>query len=218
VFTGLIEQTGTLVRTAKQGGGVRLEIACRFPARDPRPGDSVSVDGACLTVTKRTAAGFETFAAAETVRRTNCGTWARGRRLNLERALRATDRFGGHIVQGHVDGRAVLLQVRTEGDSRIHRWSVPLDLESALVEKGSVALDGVSLTITGTGRAAGKSWFEVMLIPHTLASTNLGERRKGDGANVETDLLARFVRRHLELSGPGPRLRGRRPDLQNRRR
>ena len=135
MFTGLIEETGTLVRAAKRGGGVRLEIACRFPTRDPRPGDSVSVDGACLTVTKRTVAGFETFAAAETVRRTTCGTWAKGRRLNLERALKATDRLGGHIVQGHVDGRGVLLQARPEGDSRIQRWSVPLDLEAALVEK-----------------------------------------------------------------------------------
>ncbi len=189
MFTGLVEAVGSVQRVSRAGGGIAFAIACPWPENDPVVGESVNVDGACFTVTGRAPGRFESWGAAETVRRTGLNAWKRGRRVNLERALGAASRLGGHFVQGHVDQRATLLARRREGKSWIHRYRTPDGTAPLLVPKGSVALDGVSLTIS----ASGPGWFEVMLIPHTLAGTNLGDRRKGDGVNVETDILARYV-------------------------
>ena len=193
MFTGLVETAGTVLQAKKTAGGIRLRIGCRFPPGGRRTlalGESVSVDGACLTVTARGAGWFEVFAAAETIRRTVAGTYRPGRRVNLERPLPASGRLGGHFVQGHVDATVRLTAIRPEGDSRICRFATPAGLGPLLVEKGSVALDGVSLTVSAVGRG----WFEVMLIPHTLAVTTLPDRRVGQALNLEADILAKYVR------------------------
>jgi riboflavin synthase len=189
MFTGLIETIGTIERLSRRGGGLDLRVRCRLPGGSVSVGESVAVDGACLTVTGRGTGWFEVLASPETVRRTTAGAYRIGRKVNIERALSAGARLGGHFVQGHVDGRCRVKSARREGDSRVLRFAMPRGLAPFIVEKGSVALDGVSLTVTGVGRG----WFEVMLIPHTLAHSTLSERKTGDETNLEADLIAKYV-------------------------
>jgi riboflavin synthase len=152
-------------------------------------GESVAVNGSCLTVTGRSGRRFTVEASPETLRRTTLGGLKRGARVNLERALRVGDRFGGHVVQGHVDGVGRLLDIRPDGEWVLYRFEAPRLLADYLVEKGSIAVDGVSLTVFDCQ----DSRFTVALIPHTLAATTLGERWPGDAVNLEADVLLKHV-------------------------
>jgi riboflavin synthase len=190
VFTGLIADRGALRSIARDDRGATLQIATRLAA-ELREGDSIAVNGVCLTASRVNGEGFEAEAMNETLTRSALGALQAGAPVNLELPLRASDRLGGHIVQGHVDGKGTVAQVREEGISRVLEVEVAEALRRYLVEKGSVALDGVSLTVsalTGDG-------FAVSLIPETLQRTGLGEVRVGTEVNVEVDVLAKHVER-----------------------
>jgi riboflavin synthase len=194
MFTGLVERAGVVDLLNTSEGGALLRIGCGAMSRELHRGESIAVDGTCLTVVRAGEGWFETEIHLETLRRTVLGERNVGARVNLERAVRADDRLGGHLVQGHVDGVGTLLEVRPEGEGRRIRVSPPEGLERYLVEKGSVALDGVSLTVASVhGRD-----FEVALIPHTLTETTLGEWKVPRRVNVEVDLVAKYVERLLE--------------------
>jgi riboflavin synthase len=194
MFTGLVERTGVVKRLESGKGGSVLRIGCGAMAGRLRRGQSIAVDGTCLTVVRLGKGWFETEIHLETLRRTVLGERPVGSGVNLERAVRANDRLGGHLVQGHVDGVGTLLDIRPEGDGLRIRVAPPKGLERYLVEKGSVALDGVSLTVASLhGRN-----FEVALIPHTLSETTLGEWKVPRRINVEVDLVAKYVERLLE--------------------
>jgi len=192
VFTGLIADLGTVQQIEQGSDGASVRIATRL-AGELAEGDSVAVNGVCLTATAVGDGGFSAQAMNETLERSSLGRLAAGDAVNLELALRAQDRLGGHVVQGHVDAAAEILEIREEGFSRVVRTSLPEGLARYLVEKGSVALDGVSLTIS----TLGEDWFEVSLIPETLERTNLGRLRPGAPVNIEVDVLAKHVERLL---------------------
>jgi riboflavin synthase len=195
MFTGLIADLGTVREVAEDGEGARVTVRTRL-AGELAPGDSIAVNGVCLTASEvDTGAGcFAAQAMQETLRRTSLGTLHAGDAVNLELALRAGDRLGGHIVQGHVDATATVAAVREEGFSRVLALRAPSEILRHVVEKGSVALDGVSLTVS----AISGSGFEVSLIPETLERTNLGAVSEGAVVNVEIDILAKHVARLME--------------------
>ena len=190
MFTGLIQDVGTVEEIAVSGDGARLRIATRL-APEIEPGDSVAVSGVCLTAAAVDAGGFEAEAMNQTLELTSLGPLAAGDPVNLELALQSSDRLGGHIVQGHVDGTGEVAEVAEDGFSRRLRVTVPAELMRYVVERGSVALDGVSLTVS----AAGEGWLEVSLIPETLERTSLGRAAQGTALNVETDVVAKYVER-----------------------
>jgi riboflavin synthase len=190
VFTGLIADRGAVRSIARDEQGATLEIATRLAA-ELREGDSIAVNGVCLTASRVNGEGFEAEAINETLARSSLGGLQAGAPVNLELPLRASDRLGGHIVQGHVDGTGIVAQVRAEGISRVLEIELEPGLRRYLVEKGSVALDGVSLTVS----ALTDDGFAVSLIPETLQRTGLGEARVGAGVNVEVDVLAKHVER-----------------------
>ena len=191
MFTGLIQDVGKVESVETGADGARLRIATELGA-EIAPGDSVAVNGVCLTATTADADGFETEAMNQTFEVTSLGGLEAGDRVNLELAMRASDRLGGHIVQGHVDGVGEVASVE-RGRLCPARLRVALgpELMRYVVEKGSIALDGVSLTVA----ALGDDWAEVSLIPETLERTNLGEARAGDRLNVECDIVAKYVER-----------------------
>ena len=191
MFTGLVEETGEILKV-EEGPFLRVYIAVRKVLEDLKVGDSVAVDGACLTAVAVEEGGFWVELAQETLRRT-APTWRVGHRPNLERALKVGDRLGGHFVTGHVDGVARLWEVREAPGAKDFYFLPPKALAPYIAEKGSVALNGVSLTVAGLAGEA----FWVTLIPHTLEVTNLGRLRVGDGVNLEVDLIARYVARLL---------------------
>ncbi|HYJ71608.1 MAG TPA: riboflavin synthase [Actinomycetota bacterium] len=193
MFTGIVEGTGTVaaLAAADDASGARLEVEAPFLAGDLRPGESVAVNGCCLTVAQATAAGFAADLVAETLRRTALGGLAAGDLVNLERPMALGGRLGGHLVQGHVDGVARVLDRTAAGDGQEVRIELPAELERYVVEKGSVAVDGVSLTVAGVG----PGWFAVALVPHTLEVTTLGRRRPGDPVQLEVDVVAKYVER-----------------------
>jgi len=195
MFTGLIESVGEVRGIVPRGGGYRLQLAASWSdGAPPREGESVAVNGACLTVLDPTDAGFAADISPETRRRTLLTTLRPGDLVNLERALRFGDRLGGHLVQGHVDGTVRVLQVRKDGAFQRWRLSLPAELAPEVVPKGSIALDGISLTVA----AVGQGFFEVALIPETIRSTTLGSAGPGRELHLETDILAKYVRRALE--------------------
>jgi riboflavin synthase len=193
MFTGIVEGTGTVaaLAVADGGGGARLEVEAPFLAGELRLGESVAVNGCCLTVAEATPAGFAADLVAETLRRTALGGLAAGDAVNLERPMTLGGRLGGHLVQGHVDGVARVLERTSVGDGEEVRVELPPDLERYVVEKGSIAVDGVSLTVAGVG----PGWFAVALVPHTLEVTTLGRRRPGDPVQLEVDVVAKYVER-----------------------
>jgi riboflavin synthase len=193
VFTGIVEGTGTVaaLAVADDASGARLEVEAPWLAGDLRPGESVAVNGCCLTVAEATAAGFAADLVAETLRRTALGGLAAGARVNLERPLALGGRLGGHLVQGHVDGVARVVDRTPVGDGEEVKVELPPDLARYLVEKGSIAVDGVSLTVAGVGTG----WFAVALVPHTLKVTTIGDRRPGDLVQLEVDVVAKYVER-----------------------
>jgi len=188
MFTGLIADMGTIESAEAGSGGSRLRIATGLSG-DISEGDSVAVNGCCLTATDVDGAVFESEVMNQTLSVTSLGPLGKGDRVNLELALRASDRLGGHIVQGHVDDVGTVEDIREDGFSRRLRVSVPDRLRPAVVARGSIAIDGVSLTVA----EAGDGWLEVSLIPETLARTTLGDRVAGDLVNLETDVIAKYV-------------------------
>jgi len=190
VFTGLIQDVGRVEAVEAGPGGARIRIATAL-AGQIESGDSVAVNGACLTATAVDADGFETEAMNQTLDLTALGGLEAGSRVNLEAAMRASDRLGGHIVQGHVDGVGEVVAVEADGFARRLRVALPPELMRYAIPQGSIALDGVSLTIA----ALGSDWAEASLIPETLERTNLGEAEPGRKLNVECDVIARYVER-----------------------
>jgi riboflavin synthase len=195
MFTGIVEGTGTVaaLAAAGDGGGARLAVEAPWLAGELALGESVAVNGCCLTVAEVTPDGFAADLHAETLRRTALGGLAAGARVNLERPLPLGGRLGGHLVQGHVDGVAAVLDRTPVGDGEEVRVELPEPLARYLVEKGSITVDGVSLTVAGLG----PGWFTVALVPHTLAVTTLGDRRPGDLVQLEVDVVAKYVERLL---------------------
>ena len=189
MFTGLVMGMGRIRAKEAVDGGVRLEIEAGDLAAEPALGDSVAVDGCCLTVVDRGEGRLAFDAIPETLRRTTLGAREPGEAVNLELPLRAGDRLGGHFVQGHVDAVAEILDRREQDGDVVLTISIPAALAGQIVEKGSIAVDGVSLTVATKKDAT----FGVALIPHTLEVTTLGRRRKGDVVNLEGDILAKYV-------------------------
>jgi riboflavin synthase len=190
VFTGLIQDVGTVEALDSGPDGAQVRIATTLVG-EISTGDSIAVSGVCLTATGVSEGAFETEAMNETLNVTALGKLDAGSRVNLELAMQASDRLGGHIVQGHVDGVGEVVGVEEDGFARRVRVRLPSELMRYVVEKGSVALDGVSLTVA----ALGDCWLEVSLIPETLERTNLGEARAGRKVNVECDVVAKYVER-----------------------
>ena len=193
MFTGLIEALGVVREVIPTGAGRDLVIETPTIAADLALGESVAVNGCCLTVVVHDAETCRFQASPETLRRTNLGDLKIGDRVNLERSLRIGDRLGGHIVQGHIDGVGRIERLLSDGDWVLFWFSCPLELAAQMVSKGSVAVDGVSLTLVEVE----ESRFSVALIPHTLAQTTLGIKRPGDAVNLETDLMAKYVQKYL---------------------
>ncbi|HZE29548.1 MAG TPA: riboflavin synthase [Gaiellaceae bacterium] len=190
MFTGIVRERGRVVSVERNGGGVHLRIAARTTA-DAAPGDSIAVSGCCLTVVAADGETLEFDAVPETIGRTTLGRLEQGAEVNLEPALRAGEPLGGHFVQGHVDGRARVAAFDREGDGARLRLELQSELLRYCVEKGSIALDGVSLTVA----ALRDDGIEVALVPFTLEHTTLGRLAPGDELNVEVDLLAKYADR-----------------------
>jgi len=201
MFTGIIREIGR-VREVRIDGDRRIEIACARPVDEIEIGASIACSGACLTVVEKGAADGATWfavdASAETCALTTLGAWEAGTPVNLEPAMRVGDELGGHIVAGHVDGLAEVVDVRPEGGSHRVDIRVPPDLARFVAPKGSIAVDGVSLTVNAVEDGAGGTVFGINVIPHTWGVTTLGEVRPGMRVNVEIDLLARYVARLAE--------------------
>ena len=200
MFTGLIEEIGEIVAVDPVGDSLRLTVRGPLVTSDAGHGDSIQVSGVCLTVIELHEGAFTADVMAQSIRMSTLGSLTPGDRVNLERAARVDSRLGGHIVQGHVDGTAELISVRNEDNWRTLRFSLAPELAPLLVDKGSVTLSGVSLTVSAIADPADPSpWFEVSLIPETLSATTLGALAPGDRVNLETDVLARHVARMLRF-------------------
>ena len=204
MFTGLVEEVGRVVRL-EAGEMFRLQISASRVLEGTRVGDSVSVSGVCLTVTELDGEELTFYAMPETLRRTALSALTEGSLVNLERAMSPERRLGGHIVQGHVDGVGEVAGVRPEGDAQIWEFKAPEGVLRYTVEKGSVCVDGISLTVVSVRDTS----FTVSILPQTRANTNLGELRAGDHVNLEADIIAKYVERLL-----GPLLVGRVQNLE----
>lgn len=198
MFTGIVTHLGKVEDVEETHSGKRLRIAEPGVAGDLAVGDSVAVNGVCLTVVDISGGGFVVEAVAETLARTTLGLLEEGSAVDLERPAAVSGRLDGHIVQGHIDGVGEVMALESEGESIRMQVSLPEELARYVVEKGSIAADGVSLTVTAVGPADVESWFEVALIPHTLTHTVLGHREVGDRLNLEVDVVAKYVERMLE--------------------
>ncbi|MCX7047257.1 MAG: riboflavin synthase [Candidatus Sumerlaeota bacterium] len=198
MFTGLIQEIGRIVAVAPNGGAARFEIAAPVMAPNLGLGESVAVDGCCLTVEAAAGPNFKVFASSETLARTTLKNAFPGTAVNLERALTFSERLGGHFVSGHVDGQGRLTAVQSLGDgSSVMTFDLPEELASLAVAKGSIAIDGISLTIARLE----VSLIKVAVIPETLARTTLGRKRPRDPVNIETDLLGKYILRQMERIG-----------------
>lgn len=198
MFTGLVEEVGRVAHVVRTAGGMRLSIAADVVLEDLCVGDSIAVSGVCLTATAVETGSFQADVVRETLSRSTLAGLRTGSEVNLERAMAADGRFGGHMVAGHVDGQGTVLQVRADGMAVNATIQIDRDLARYIVEKGSVALDGVSLTVSSVG---GES-FSVSLIPHTAARTTLADLRPGRKLNVEVDLVGKYVERLLSFRSP----------------
>jgi len=189
VFTGIIEGIGHIVALQPTSKGAELEVECPFTLKEASIGDSIAVNGVCLTATRLSGPRFSAVASHETLARTTLGTLAVGGQANIERALRVGDRLGGHMVQGHVDGVGELLNRKVTGEAIDMWFSCPIDLRDYLVEKGSVAIDGISLTVNQVKEDS----FRVTIIPHTADWTTLGDMIVGSAVNLETDVVGKYI-------------------------
>jgi riboflavin synthase len=197
MFTGLIEDVGTIGDLRLQQKSAVLTVKTKLPVRSMARGASVAVNGACLTVVKKGPKSFTVDVSPETLQRTSLETLTIGSMVNLERPVRLADRLGGHLVTGHVDGVAAVAAIEKQGEFTIITFEVPAPLGALLVPKGSVAVDGISLTVN----VCRKQRFSVAIIPFTLRHTNLRARRVGDKVNVETDLIGKYVQSFMRQSG-----------------
>lgn len=195
MFTGIIEELGEIVAVDLGDDAARITVRGPIAVSDAKHGDSISVSGVCLTVIDQDAETFTADVMAETLAMSTLDGVQPGRTVNLERAAQVGDRLGGHIVQGHIDGTSTLLEVTPGSAWRVLRFSLGEDVAPLVARKGSIAVDGVSLTVSDVGR----DWFEVSLIPETLAATTLGALAPGDRVNIETDILARHAARFKEF-------------------
>ncbi len=193
MFTGIIEELGTIRNIATAQDGARLHVSAKIVLTDAKLGNSIAVNGVCLTVVEQAADWFAADVSAETLRRTSLKQARIGSRINLERAMSATSRFGGHIVQGHVDGTGELLEAKAVGKSWTVRIGFPSELARYIVEKGSITVDGISLTVAKLGT----NWFEIAVIPHTWNVTNLSTLARGAAVNLEVDIIAKYVERMI---------------------
>ncbi len=197
MFTGIIEETGRILAVRRNpAGGAVLEIGAERIMDGLRTGDSVAVNGVCLTASALSVKGFSADVTPQTLRMSALGTLSAGAAVNLERAMRADGRFGGHIVSGHADGTGRIESLRREGNAVLMRVSAPAEIMRLIVPKGSVAVDGISLTVA----MAGETDFIVSLIPHTFSATALPTKRAGDAVNLENDIIGKYVEKLL-----GPR-------------
>jgi riboflavin synthase len=199
VFTGIVEELGEVVALDRGGEPARLTVRGPEVTADARRGDSIAINGVCLTVTSTSDGQFSADVMGETLDHSSLGALVTGAPVNLERPMRPDGRLGGHIVQGHVDGTGTIVTRQPAEGWEVVRISVPTELARYLVYKGSVAVDGVSLTISALSppEAHGEPWFEVSLIPETLRRTTLGRRQPGEPVNLEVDMIAKYVERLL---------------------
>lgn len=210
MFTGLVETQGIITRVDRVAGGAQVEVYAPEFGRDMAIGDSIAVDGSCLTVVKFIRGAFVADVSDETMSKTTLGGLKQGAKVNLERALRLSDRLGGHLVSGHVDGVGRLLLRHPAGNSTVYQFQVPASVLEYVVPKGSIAVDGISLTVAQT---RGES-FAAAVIPHTEQSTTLKEKPIGAPVNIEADMMAKYVKRFVELyadpgnASPGTAKRG----------
>jgi riboflavin synthase len=199
VFTGIVEEVGRVVEKTDLPDAVRLKIRGPVVTSDANPGDSIAVNGVCLTVVEVLAGGeFATDVMAETLNRSTLRHVGERPEVNLERAVTADKRLGGHIVQGHVDGTGSVITRTASEHWEVVRIALPAALARYVVEKGSIAVDGVSLTVSGLGNDAGEDWFEVSLIPTTLSETTLAGVPEGGEVNLEVDVIAKYVERLMQ--------------------
>lgn len=199
MFTGIIEELGTVTRVEHGADAARLTVRGPIAVDGVKHGDSIAVSGVCLTVVDFDDESFTADVMAQTLAMSTLDAVQEGMRVNLERAAKVGDRLGGHIVQGHIDGTARVLEVRPGEAWQVVRFSLDDAHAALVVDKGSIAVDGVSLTVSALRDEPSGSWFEVSLIPETLTATTLGAREPGDLVNIETDILARHVERMLRL-------------------
>jgi riboflavin synthase len=197
VFTGIIEDLGSVDSIRRSHQGALLAIKTALPTAKIKVGDSIAINGACMTVVSKARGKFAVEVSAESLRRTTLGELARGDRVNLERCLTLDKLVGGHLVACHVDGVGRIVSIKPEGDSRLYTFQAPASESRYLIEKGSAAIDGVSLTVFGIRGPR----FSVALIPHTLKSTTLGIKKPGDKVNFESDMLVKYVARMLGERG-----------------
>lgn len=195
MFTGLIEDIGTIRGQRRSAQGMELSVATALPMDEIHLGDSIAVNGVCLTVTSFGGGQFSADVSPETLDRTGLGHLAVGSRINLERAMRLGDRLGGHLVSGHVDARATIVSRQAVGNSIVFEFALPPSVLRYIVKKGSVAIDGISLTVNDVNR----SGFSVAVIPHTLERTILKEMGPGFEVNIETDMIGKYVERLLTV-------------------
>ena len=193
MFTGLVEETGRVVGL-EQGGMARLVVTSGLAGEDARVGDSISVNGVCLTVNEADGRTLIFYAMPETLRRTALGSLSEGNLVNLERAMAASSRFGGHIVQGHVDGVGEVREIRPEDEAEIWMFTAPVEVLRYTVEKGSICVDGISLTVASMDEES----FAVSILPQTREKTNLREREIGRRVNLEADVIGKYVERLLQ--------------------
>jgi len=191
MFTGIIAELGSITHVASTDDSVRVTVRAPRAVAKAGHGDSIAISGVCLTVIEQTSDSFVADVMGQTIAMSNPDQWAEGRTVNVESAMAAGEQLGGHIVQGHVDGTATVLDTRQSGDWRVIRFALSADHAPLVVGKGSITIDGVSLTVS----AVGDDWCEVSLIPETLVATTLGVLEPGDTVNIETDILARHIAR-----------------------
>jgi len=196
MFTGIIEELGRITAWEQGEDAARITVRAPLAVSDARHGDSISVSGVCLTVVDQGADWFTADVMAMTIATSTLGAASNGQNVNIERASQVGDRLGGHIVQGHIDGTSTVLSIDEGSAWRVLRFSLDSENAPLVARKGSIAVDGVSLTVSGVG----DDWFEVSLIPETLAATTLGSLTPGGAVNIETDILARHVARLHEMS------------------
>ena len=200
MFTGIVEELGTIRAVRRGAHSAVLSIGAGLILSDLKIGDSVAVNGVCLTATGKDAGGFTADVMHETLNRSSLNGLTAGSHVNLERAMAADGRFGGHIVSGHIDGTGTVTGIRTDDNAVWFTVQAPPSLMRYIVEKGSVTIDGISLTVA----AVGETWFSISAIPHTVAITLLGEKRVGDTVNLETDIIGKYVEKLLRPD-PEPR-------------
>ena len=205
MFTGMIEETGTIKNISLDGRSGSIRIDAEVVMDRTELGDSIAVNGVCLTVTSRSDRGFTADVMAETLRRSNLGDLKPGDRVNLERAMAADGRFGGHIVSGHIDGTGTVTKIEREGNATWVFIKAPDEILRLIVEKGSICLDGISLTVAKLGERD----FAVSIIPHTAGHTTLLDKKVGDVINIENDIVGKYVQRLMGFKPAGPEHRSR---------